>query len=57
MSEKTEAPTPRRKREARERGYRFLNVDASPNSQPILEKHGFRLIGQSIEFDWIKPKE
>lgn len=43
-----------RAREAVQRGYRFLNVDASPDSRPILEKHGFQQIGQSIEFDWSK---
>ena len=31
-----------RAREARQRGFRFLQVDASPESQPILAKHGFR---------------
>ena len=31
-----------RAREARERGSRFLQVDASPDSQPILAKHGFK---------------
>lgn len=30
-----------RARAARERGYRFLSVDASEMSRPILEKHGF----------------
>jgi GNAT superfamily N-acetyltransferase len=30
-----------RAKAARERGYRFLSVDASEMSRPILEKHGF----------------
>lgn len=45
-----------RAREARERGYRFLQVDASPNSQPILAKHGFRFLGYSTPFEW-KPEK
>ena len=36
--------------EARQRGYRFLQVDASPDSRPILEKHGFRCLGFSTPF-------
>jgi len=43
-----------RAREARERGYRFLQVDASPESRPILEKHGFRCITISTPYEW-KP--
>jgi ribosomal protein S18 acetylase RimI-like enzyme len=41
-----------RAREARERGYRYLQVDASPESQPILTKHGFRCLGYSTPFEW-----
>jgi GNAT superfamily N-acetyltransferase len=41
-----------RAREARERGYRFLQVDASPDSQPILGKHGFRCLGYSTPYEW-----
>jgi len=40
--------------EARERGYRFLQVDASPDSQPILAKNGFRCLGYSTPYEW-KP--
>ncbi len=29
---------------ARQRGYRYLTVDAGPMSRPILERHGFRLL-------------
>lgn len=43
-----------RAREARQRGFRFLQVDASPNSQPILAKHGFRCLAYSTPYDW-KP--
>jgi len=42
--------------EARERERRFLTVDASPMSQPILEKHGFQLIGHSHPCEW-SPRE
>lgn len=40
-----------RAREARERGYRHLQVDASPESRPILEKHGFRFLGFSTPYE------
>lgn len=36
-----------RAEEARQRGRRFLTVDASSMSRPILEKRGFRLLGPS----------
>jgi GNAT superfamily N-acetyltransferase len=42
-----------RAREARERGHKFLTVDASPDSRPILEKHGFRCLGFSTACEWI----
>ena len=32
---------------AHEKGYRFLTVDASPMSKPILEKHGFQCLAYS----------
>lgn len=41
-----------RAREARERGFRFLTVDASPMSRPILEKHGFQFLGYSTPCNW-----
>ena len=41
-----------RAREARQRGYRFLQVDASPDSQPILAKHGFHCLGYSTAYEW-----
>lgn len=43
-----------RAREARERGFRFLTVDASPMSRPILEKHGFTFLGYSTPCEWQK---
>jgi GNAT superfamily N-acetyltransferase len=36
-----------RLQEAQRRGFPYLYVDASPMSQPILKKHGFRLLGWS----------
>jgi len=41
-----------RVREARQRGYRFLVVDASPMSKPILEKYGFQFLGFSTLCRW-----
>jgi GNAT superfamily N-acetyltransferase len=41
-----------RAQEARCRGMRFLTVDASPMSQPILEKLGFRCISFAHEYRW-----
>lgn len=41
-----------RAQEARRRGVRFLTVDASPMSQPILEKLGFRCISYANEYRW-----
>jgi GNAT superfamily N-acetyltransferase len=43
-----------RAREARQRGFRFLQVDASPESQPILAKNGFRCLAYSTPYEW-KP--
>lgn len=42
--------------EALARGKRFLTVDASPMSRPILEKHGFVCIAEATACDW-KPAE
>ncbi len=44
-----------RAREARQRGFRFLTVDASPMSRPILEKHGFLFLGFSTPCVWNAP--
>jgi hypothetical protein len=41
-----------RAREARQRGFRFLQVNASPDSQPILSKHGFRCLAYSTAYKW-----
>ncbi len=41
-----------RVREARRRGYRFLTVDTSPMSRPIVMRHGFRLLTHAQDFDW-----
>jgi GNAT superfamily N-acetyltransferase len=42
--------------EAQNQGYRFLTVDASPMSRPILEKYGFQLLGFSYPCEW-KPEQ
>ncbi len=44
-----------RAQEALRRGYRFLTVDASDMSRPILEKRGFQLLTYTTPFTW-KPK-
>ncbi len=41
-----------RAREARRRGFRFLTVDASDMSRPILEKHGFRFLTTAQDYRW-----
>ena len=41
-----------RAQEARRRGMRFLTLDASPMSQPITEKLGFRCISYAHEYRW-----
>lgn len=41
-----------RAQEAVKRGYKFLTIDASPMSRPIVEKHGFRLLAVSNPCDW-----
>jgi hypothetical protein len=47
-----------RAQEARARGVKYLTVDASPMSRPILEKFGFQLIAYSHPCQWrIKPRE
>lgn len=44
-----------RVQEAIQRGYRFLTIDASPMSRPIVTKHGFQLLTLSYECKW-EPK-
>jgi GNAT superfamily N-acetyltransferase len=41
-----------RAQEAQERGVRYLTVDASPMSQPILAKHGFQALTTAQSFEW-----
>jgi hypothetical protein len=41
-----------RVQEAIQRGYRFLTIDASPMSRPIVAKHGFQLLTLSYECTW-----
>lgn len=43
-----------RAQEALRRGYRFLTVDASDMSRPILEKRGFQLLTYTTPFTWRK---
>ncbi len=43
-----------RAREARSRGVQFLQVDASPDSQPILANNGFMCLCYSTPYEW-KP--
>ncbi len=42
----------RRVQEAVERGYRFLTIDASPMSRPIVAKHGFQLLTYAHACEW-----
>lgn len=41
-----------RAQEARAREVRYLTVDASPMSRPILEKFGFEMIAYSYPCNW-----
>lgn len=41
-----------RGQEALRRGFRFLTVDASPMSRPILERHGFRFLTWTTPYQW-----
>ena len=43
-------------REAQARGFRFLTVDASNMSRPILAKHGFRFLTTATGYLW-QPQE
>lgn len=42
----------RRAEEAAERGFRFLQVDASPDSRPILERLGLRTLTTTTPWNW-----
>lgn len=46
-----------RAQEARERGVRFLTVDASDMSRPILEKFGFQMIAWSYPCKWERKSQ
>ncbi|MEU6868169.1 GNAT family N-acetyltransferase [Streptomyces sp. NPDC046876] len=41
-----------RARIAAERGIRYLNVDASEDSRPILERLGFAVLGTTVPYVW-----
>jgi GNAT superfamily N-acetyltransferase len=43
-----------RVQEAAARGYRFLTIDASPMSRPIVERYGFRLLTMVWACNWGK---
>ena len=46
-----------RLQEARQRGVRFLTIDASPMSRAVLEKYGFRLLTYAHACKWrVKPE-
>lgn len=44
-----------RAQEAIQRGYRFLMVDASDMSRPILQKRGFQLLTYTTPYTWKNP--
>lgn len=44
-----------RAQEAIKRGYRFLMVDASDMSRPILEKRGFQFLTHTTPYTWKNP--
>jgi len=41
---------------AAERGFRFLEVDASSNSRPILERLGFTAVTTTTPYVWSPPE-
>lgn len=41
-----------RVQEAIRRGYRYLTIDARPMSQPIVARHGFRLLTHAYACEW-----
>lgn len=41
-----------RVQETMARGYRFLTVDASPMSRPIVARHGFRQVTEAYACEW-----
>ena len=45
----------RRARLAAEQGRRYLQVDASDDSRPILERLGFIVVGTTTPYNWTPP--
>lgn len=45
-----------RAQEAKARGIKYLTVDTTPMSRPILEKRGFKTIARSFPCKWTHPK-
>jgi GNAT superfamily N-acetyltransferase len=43
-----------RTQEAIRRGYRFLTIDASPMSRPIVERHGFQFLVYTYPCKWTR---
>ena len=41
-----------RLQEARQRGVRYLTIDASPMSRPIVQKHGFKFLTNTYPCKW-----
>jgi len=46
-----------RVQEAIRRGYRFLTIEASPMSRPIVARHGFRLLTYAHACEWKASQE
>jgi GNAT superfamily N-acetyltransferase len=44
-----------RVQEARQRGYRFMTIDALPTSRPIVERHGFQFLTYTHPLVWHPP--
>jgi hypothetical protein len=44
-----------RVQEARRRGYRYLVIDAGPESKPIVARHGFRVLTEAYDCEWKPP--
>ena len=45
------------KQEAIQRGYRFLMIEASPMSRPIVAAHGFQLLTMTSSYGWKGGKD
>ena len=45
-----------RVQEATQRGYRFLMIEASPMSRPIVASHGFQLLTMTSSYGWKGPE-